>query len=77
VQAKSILIIFFGINGFFKKNSPGQAKQSFPRTTVTLYGDCVKMCEDFAPNFGNKGTGCCIMTTHRLTLPFPPGNFLP
>jgi hypothetical protein len=35
------------------------------------------MCEDFAPNFGDKRTGCCVTTTHRLTLPFSPGNFLP
>jgi hypothetical protein len=33
------------------------------------------MCEDFAPNFGDKKAGCYITTTHRLTLPFPPGNF--
>jgi hypothetical protein len=25
------------------------------------------MCEDFAANFGDKRTGCCITTTHRLT----------
>jgi hypothetical protein len=30
------------------------------------------MCEDFAPNFGDKRTGCCIMKTHRLTFPFSP-----
>jgi hypothetical protein len=28
------------------------------------------MCEDFTPNLGNKITGCCIETTHRLTFPF-------
>jgi hypothetical protein len=28
-----------------------------------------------APNFGDKRTGCYIMTAHRLTLPFSPGNF--
>jgi hypothetical protein len=33
------------------------------------------MCEDFTPNFGNKRTGCCFMTTHLLTLPFSPRNF--
>jgi hypothetical protein len=36
-----------------------------------FYGDCVNMCEDFATNFGDKETGCCI-TTHHLTLPFSP-----
>jgi hypothetical protein len=30
------------------------------------------MCEDFAPNFGDKRTGCCITTTHR----FSAGNIL-
>jgi hypothetical protein len=44
---------------------------------VTFCGDRVKLCEDFAPNLGHKRTGCCITTTHRLTLPFSPGNFLP
>jgi hypothetical protein len=34
------------------------------------------MCQDFAPNFGNKRTGCCIMTMHHLTLPFLPENFV-
>jgi hypothetical protein len=43
---------------------------------VTFYGDCVKICEDFAPNFGDKGGSCCITTTLRLTLPFSPGNFV-
>jgi hypothetical protein len=37
---------------------------------VTFYSDCVKICEDFAQNFGDKTTGCCIMTTHHLTLFF-------
>jgi hypothetical protein len=32
-------------------------------TTVMIYGDCMKMCEDFVPNYGNKRTGCCIPTT--------------
>jgi hypothetical protein len=35
--------------------SPLQAKQSIPHTTVTFYDNCFKMCEDFAPNFGDKG----------------------
>jgi hypothetical protein len=33
------------------------------------------MCEDFAPNFGDTRTGCCITTTYHLTLPFSSGNF--
>jgi hypothetical protein len=30
----------------------------------------MKMCKDFAPNFGDKRTGCCITTMHHLTLTF-------
>jgi hypothetical protein len=37
-----------------------------------FYGDCSK---DFAQNFGDRRTGCCIMTAHHLTLPFSAGNF--
>jgi hypothetical protein len=33
------------------------------------------MCQDFAPNFGDKRTGCCITTINRLKFPFSPGNF--
>jgi hypothetical protein len=33
------------------------------------------MCEDLAPNFGDKITSTCITTTRLLTLPFSPGNF--
>jgi hypothetical protein len=43
---------------------------------VTSYGDCLKLCEDFAPNVGDKRTGCYITKMHPLTLPFSPGNFL-
>jgi hypothetical protein len=37
-----------------------------------FYGEYVKLCEDFATNFGDK-TRCCVATMHR----FSPGNFLP
>jgi hypothetical protein len=33
-------------------------------------------CEDFHLNVGNKGTGCCIMRKHCLTLHFSPEIFL-
>jgi hypothetical protein len=55
----------------FTKNLSWQAKKSIPHTTVTIYGNCVKMCEDF----GDKRTGCCSRTTHHLTLPFHLGIF--
>jgi hypothetical protein len=69
-KVKSMFIIPYDI-----KNSSWQSKQSVLHTAVTFYGYCVKMHEDFTPNFGNKRTGCCIMTMHRLTLPFSSGNF--
>jgi hypothetical protein len=33
--------------GLFTKNSSWQARQSIPHTTVTIYTECVKFCEDF------------------------------
>jgi hypothetical protein len=63
--------------GLFTNNSPWQAKQPILHITVTFYSKCVKMCEDVAPNIGDKRTGCCINTMHRLILPFPPGNSPP
>jgi hypothetical protein len=51
-----------------------QAKQSIPHTTVTFYGDCVKMCDDFEPNFGDKITGCYITTMYRLAFPLSLEN---
>jgi hypothetical protein len=59
---------FFTSKGLFTKNSSSEAKQSISHTTVTFHGDCVKMCEDFDSNFDNIITGCCITTTHCLTL---------
>jgi hypothetical protein len=65
---------FFTSRGLFINNSSRKANQSIPHTIVTLYGDCVKMWENFAPNFGHKRTACWIATTHRLTLPFSKAN---
>jgi hypothetical protein len=33
------------------------------------------MYESSTSNFGDKRTGCCIMTTHRFILPSSPWNF--
>jgi hypothetical protein len=60
-KVKTVLKIFFDITA----NSSWLTKQSILHVTVTFYGDCVKMCEGFAPNFDGKRTGCCITTTHR------------
>jgi hypothetical protein len=53
----------FTSRGIFAKNSSWQAKQSIPHTTVTFYGDCVKICEDFASNFGDKELNVALQRT--------------
>jgi hypothetical protein len=74
-RLKTMLIIFLTSRRMFTKNSSCQAKQSIPHTAVTFYGDCVKMCEDFAPKFGGKRTGRCVTSTHLHILLFSPKNF--
>jgi hypothetical protein len=64
------MLIFFDINKVFIL--AGQTV-SLP-TTEFFYGECVKMCEDFFPNFGNETTAYFITTTHRLIF-FTPENF--
>jgi hypothetical protein len=49
------------------------AGQIVLHVAVTLYGNCVPMCEDFIPTSGDKRTGYSIMTVHHLTLPFHQG----
>jgi hypothetical protein len=66
-KVKSVLTTFFYIREIVHKEFL-QAGQSIPHTTVTFYGDCVKMCEDFAPNFGDQRNGCCMTTRQHLTL---------
>jgi hypothetical protein len=51
--------------GMPTKNLYWHAKQSVPHTTVIFYGDCMKIWKDFTLNFGDKRSGCCIMTTHQ------------
>jgi hypothetical protein len=70
-KVKSMLIIFFVVEVIIQKNSSWQAKQSFIHTTVMFYGDCVKLCNDFTPNFGEKllAVASCQHTF------FSPGNF--
>jgi hypothetical protein len=71
-EVKSMFIIFFDIIN----NSSWQARWSILHTTVMIYGDCVKMYENFTPNFGNKRTGCCITTMHHLIFHFSSEIFL-
>jgi hypothetical protein len=51
VKSKSMHIIFFDIKGIVQKNSSWKNKRSIIYTTATFYDDCMKMCEDFTPNF--------------------------
>jgi hypothetical protein len=53
--------------GLFTKNSSWQAKQSISHTTVTFYGDCAKMCEDFAPNFGENELAVAASRQHTVS----------
>jgi hypothetical protein len=55
-KVKSILIIFFDFKRIVHKDSSWQAKELIPHTSVTFYGNCMKMCEDFCPNFGENRT---------------------
>jgi hypothetical protein len=59
----------------FVKNSSWQSKRPLQHTSVSFYGECVKIYEDFAQNFGHERTGSCISTTRRFTLPFYQGHF--
>jgi hypothetical protein len=63
--------------GLFTNNSSCHTKESISYTIVTFYGECVKICDDFEPNFSDKRTGCSVTTTHRLTIPISPKSFWP
>jgi hypothetical protein len=52
-----------------------QAKLWIPDSTATFCGDCVKTCEDVAPNFRKNRPGCFTITTPPLTLPPSPSSF--
>jgi hypothetical protein len=59
-----MLIILFDIRGIAYKEFVlvGQTA-NFEYYCEVFYSNCVKTCEDFAPNFGDKRIGCCITTT--------------
>jgi hypothetical protein len=67
-KVKSMLIIFFSIKGIVKRLVLAGQAVNFTYYCYVLRR-LVKMCEDFAPNIGAKGTGRCIATTHRLSIP--------
>jgi hypothetical protein len=72
---KGMLIIFFDIKGTVHKESVLVGQTVNSTYYCDFYGDCVKMCGDFAQNLGDKRTGCCITITHCLTLPYSLGNY--
>jgi hypothetical protein len=53
-KAKSMLIIFFAVKGIVHNELilAGQTVNS--AYCCDAFGDCVRMCKDFAPNFGDK-----------------------
>jgi hypothetical protein len=74
---KSMVIIFFDSKGIGHKEFILASHAINPHTTVTFYGGCMKMRKDFAQDFSDKRTGCCVTIAHHLSLPFSPRNFLP
>jgi hypothetical protein len=52
-----------------------QAKLWILGSTAMFCGDCVKMCEDVAPNFGENRPGCFTITMLLLTRPSSPNSF--
>jgi hypothetical protein len=52
------MLIFFDIKGIVHKQFILAAKQSILHTTLTHYGDRMKMSEDFTLKFGSERTGC-------------------
>jgi hypothetical protein len=76
-KVKSILIIFFVIKKNVHKELVLAGKTVNSAYYCEFYSNYMKTCKDFAPNFGDKRIGCCIMTMHSLTLPLSPGNSSP
>jgi hypothetical protein len=53
-KIKSMLINFCDMKGIVQKEFILSGKTVNSATTVKLYEYCVQVCEDFAPNFGDK-----------------------
>jgi hypothetical protein len=68
IKVKSMLIFnLFDIKGIVRKEFLTAGPTVNLHNTVIFYDYCLRMCEGFAPNSGNKRTG-----SHHLTLPFSP-----
>jgi hypothetical protein len=57
------------------KSFSQQAKLWISGSTARFCGDCVKTCEDVAPNFSENRPGCFTTTTPLLTLQSSPRSF--
>jgi hypothetical protein len=69
-KVKSMIITFHNIKGIVQWEFvlAGQIVNS--TYYCNILWQCMKMCEDFAPNNGDKRTNYCSMTMHHLTFPF-------
>jgi hypothetical protein len=74
-KVKSMFIIFCDIKGIGHKEFVLEGRTVSSALLMWRYGDCVKTCKDFTPNFGDKRTG--ITTTCCLSLLFSLGSFWP
>jgi hypothetical protein len=74
-KVKSMHIIFFDIREIFHKGFILAGQTVSSAYYVTFYGDCMKMCEDFGLNFGDKRTGCCITISTISHFLFHQGIF--
>jgi hypothetical protein len=72
-KVKSMLL---HIEGNCSLIRPGRRKSQF-RIYCHVLRDCAKMYEDFTPNFGDKGDGCCITYGAYHTYFFTRHLFLP
>jgi len=74
-NVNSMIITFFDVKGICSKNQSQPAELWIPGSTETFCGDCVKTCEDVAPNFGGNRPGCFTMKTSRLPRPSSSTSF--
>jgi hypothetical protein len=75
-KVKRKLNIFFDFKGIVHKEfvMAGQTVNCVHYRQASMAS--VKMWEDFTLNSGNKRTGCCLTTTHYLTLPLSHTSFI-
>jgi hypothetical protein len=69
-KVKSMLIIFFDIKWIVNKEFVLADQTVHSAYCCDVLRSTARKCEKTSPllNFGDKSTGCCIATTHPLTL---------